>query len=1160
MDIDGLFKKLTQYSITIKIATLAVIMVWGMVLIALLAVTFLLLEQPTHTLPPTPGGTIPTITLDPATGPPGTTVRVQGEGWDPGSMVLIYLMAPGDTETPSYAVAGFNADALGGFTTGFVVPSGPEWEDPGLAMVAAREATGGAAAQMLFNVERAPEQPTATLEADLEPTTTPTQEVAPTPTATPQPETATATAVTDLNIRRGPGIAYQVLGVLRAGQSVEITGISVDGGWWQIQFSGAADGRGWVSASYVTAQNTDNVPVVQSSPLPATATPTPTPTATPTSTPVVIHDWRGEYFNNRYLSGAPLLVRNDVAINFDWGSGSPGSGLPADDFSVRWSRGLSFSAGTYRFYARVDDGVRLWVGGKLVIDEWHESAPTTYSADIYLTEGWHNIRMEYYERSGGALAQLAWERLDGYPDWKAEYYDNRKLNGDPVLVRNEDDVDHNWGSGSPGSGVPSDNFSARWTRKVEFKDATYLFRARVDDGVRLWVGDTLVIDSWQDGNSRLIEEEHEISEGKHRVKVEYYEHWGDARIEVTWKRVEESTNKSPQAVPGGPYTADEGSQVTLNGRNSKDPDGQIVKYEWDFNYDGRTFIVDATGKRVDTSYTDGPATVKVALRVTDDEGAKHIATTRVKVKNVAPTTEAGGPYVGQVGDLIRMAGTAADPGTIDQSGLTYRWDFGDGAKGKGPIVSHNYAQAGSYTVRLTVVDKDGAQGSDTTMVEVQAVSQPPVAIISGPTGGLVGETLSFDGSGSSDSDGQIVSYAWNFGDGTTGNGISVTHSYSAAGSYQVVLTVTDDDGLTDEATHTVQIEEPAPQPLTAVISGPTGGLVGEMLTFDGSGSSDSDGQIVSYAWNFGDGTTGNGISVTHSYSAAGSYQVVLTVTDDDGLTDEATHAVQIEEPAPAPQPPTAVISGLTGGLAGETLTFDGSGSSDSDGQIVSYAWNFGDGTTGNGINVTHSYSTAGSYQVVLTATDDDGLTDEATHTVQIEEPAPQPPTAVISGPTGGLVGETLTFDGSGSSDSDGQIVSYAWNFGDGTTGNGISVTHSYSAAGSYQVVLTVTDDDGLTDEATHTVQIEEPAPQPLTAVISGPTGGLVGEMLTFDGSGSSDSDGQIVSYAWDFGDGSTGNGITVSHAYEQAGTYQVTLTVTDDGGLTGETTHLLQIT
>ncbi len=160
------------------------------------------------------------------------------------------------------------------------------------------------------------------------------------------------------------------------------------------------------------------------------------------------------------------------------------------------------------------------------------------------------------------------------------------------------------------------------------------------------------------------------------------------------------------------------------------------------------------------------------------------------------------------------------------------------------------------------------------------------------------------------------------------------------------------------------------------------------------------------------------------------------------------------------------------------------------------------------------------------------------------------------------MGETLTFDGSDSSDNDGNIVSYAWDFGDGGTGDGVSATHSYGAADSYQVNLTVTDDDGLMDQATHTVQIEEPAPinQPPTAVISGPTSGLVGGTLTFDGSGSSDSDGSIVDYAWDFGDGSTDTGVSANHIYEQAGTYQVTLTVTDDGGLTSETTHSVQTT
>jgi len=868
-----------------------------MVLIALLTITFLLLEQPTHTLPPTPGGTIPKITLEPAAGPPGATVRVKGEGWVPGSMVFVYLKAPGERELPSYAVAGFNADAMGRFTTGFVVPSGPGWENQGLATVVAQVAEGGAAAQAFFSVMRAPEQPTATPLVSVEPTATPTAESSPTPTPTPEAKPPTATANTNLNIRGGPGVNYPILGVLRAGQSAEITGMSADGGWWQIYFTGAPDGRGWVSAYYVNAQNADNVPVVQPSAAPATATPKPPPPPTPTPTSVVITDWRGEYYNNRDLNGHPVLVRNDVTINFDWGDGSPGPGLPADDFSVRWSRGLSYSAGTYRFYVRVDDGARLWVDGNLVIDEWHDSAPTTYSADVNLGDGWHTLRMDYYERSGGALAQLAWEHLEGYPDWKAEYYDNRKLDGDPVLVRNETDIDHSWGDGSPGSGVPADNFSARWTRKIKFEDGTYLFRARVDDGVRLWVGDTLVLDSWRDGSSRWVEAEREINEGKHRVKVEYYEHRGDARIEVTWDQVEEPSNQQPQAVPGGPYTVNEGSTVTLDGHRSNDPDGHIAKYEWDLSYNGSTFVVDATGREVSTSYTDGPATIKVALRVRDNEGARHTATAQVQVKNVAPSAEAGGPYTGRVGEFISMAGTATDPGSIDQAGLTYDWAFGDGAEGKGPIVSHSYAQPGDYQVTLTVSDKDGGQGADTATVSVtlEPINHAPVANDdSANTDENTPVSVAVLANDTDpDNDPLTVTNLAQPANGAVSLNQDNTVTYTPNPGFTGAdsFTYTANDGLLDSNVATVNVTV---NPVNrAPVASFTYVCTALTCDFDASGSYDPDGSIRYYDWDFGGGSIGSGVNVSHVYGQAGSYQVTLMVTDDGGMTSETTLPIEL---------------------------------------------------------------------------------------------------------------------------------------------------------------------------------------------------------------------------------------------------------------------------
>jgi hypothetical protein len=108
-----------------------------------------------------------------------------------------------------------------------------------------------------------------------------------------------------------------------------------------------------------------------------------------------ITNWRGEYFNNTTLSGSPALVRDDADVNFDWGIGSPASGvIGADRFSVRWTRDLNLPAGMYRFTMRVDDGGRLWVNHHFLIDKWQDQAPTTYTGDIYLPGGAIPIKME----------------------------------------------------------------------------------------------------------------------------------------------------------------------------------------------------------------------------------------------------------------------------------------------------------------------------------------------------------------------------------------------------------------------------------------------------------------------------------------------------------------------------------------------------------------------------------------------------------------------------------------------------------------------------------------------------------------------------------------------------------------------------------------------
>jgi PKD repeat protein len=331
------------------------------------------------------------------------------------------------------------------------------------------------------------------------------------------------------------------------------------------------------------------------------------------------------------------------------------------------------------------------------------------------------------------------------------------------------------------------------------------------------------------------------------------------------------------------------------------------------------------------------------------------------------------------------------------------------------------------------------------------------------------------------------------------------------------------------------------------------GTVGSPVTFDGSGSSDLDGTIVSYVWDFGDGNTGTGETPSHIYDAAGSYTVLLTVTDNDGETDTASVMADI---GPVPNvPPTADANGPYTGEVGNPVTFDGSASSDPDGNIVSYDWDFGDGNTGTGETPSHIYDAASSYTVSLTVTDDGGETDTATTLADIGSTSNLPPTADANGPYTGQAGSPVAFDGSGSSDPEDNIVSYDWDFGDGNTGTGETPSHTYAAADLYTVSLTVTDEGGASDTATTTATIN-PVPDnlPPIANTNGPYTGEVGSPVTFDGSGSSDPDGTIVSYDWDFGDGNASTKVAPNHTYAVAGTYTVSLTVTDNGGLTDTAT------
>jgi PKD repeat protein len=495
------------------------------------------------------------------------------------------------------------------------------------------------------------------------------------------------------------------------------------------------------------------------------------------------------------------------------------------------------------------------------------------------------------------------------------------------------------------------------------------------------------------------------------------------------------------------------------------------------------------------------------------------------------------------GVAVSFDGTdSSDDGTIVQ----YDWDFGDNSSGTGATTSHTYAAAGSYTVILTVTDDTQTTDSNATAATIDAVNQPPVADVNGPYTGTAGVAVSFDGTGSDDSDGTILSYDWDFGDNSTGTGATTSHVYGTSGNYNVTLTVTDDGGTPSaEAFTTAAIDSPDAPPV-ADADGPYVGKVDVPVDFDGTGSSD-DGIIVQYDWDFGDGPVVNdaGATPSHTYADTGAYDVVLTVTDNNGGTAKSATRAIIGDGVNLP--PTANPGGPYSGDEGVAVTFDGSLSDDADGTIT-FLWDFGDSNNSTGVSPAHTYAAPGMYLVMLTVTDDGGKTDTQTTVAAIGQ-GNRPPTANAGGPYGGTVGAPVLFEGPGSGDADGSLASAQWDFGDGAMDTGLVAVHTYTAPGPYTATLTVTDDDGATDQSTATVVIGD-GNQPPTANANGPYTGTSGFTVVFDGTASDDPDGNILSYDWTFGDGESEPGPRPDNTYLGSGLYNVILQVTDEDGLT----------
>ena len=414
---------------------------------------------------------------------------------------------------------------------------------------------------------------------------------------------------------------------------------------------------------------------------------------------------------------------------------------------------------------------------------------------------------------------------------------------------------------------------------------------------------------------------------------------------------------------------------------------------------------------------------------------------------------------------------------------------------------------------------------------------------------------------------KILSYTWDFGDGSTSNGVTTAHTYTQKaqgdGVYTVTLTVRFMDAKSGEQfedTYTTTVVIANEKTAAYFTASPESGELPLKVHFDATASYDPDGEIASYEWDLdGDGNfdDGEGEEIDYEYTQEGDYEVTLRVTDNSGEYNTTTMTIEAGSIGGLRATITTNVGDEGLYYVGQKYKFDGALSQIDDGKITKYTWDFGDGSDPvTTRSVEHRFENSGTYSVVLTVQDAEGNADESTLEVKVIEEGTPPDASITTIPalSGGVVTGTVPltveFDANDSFDEEDDIVDYEWDFdNDGTVdATGDTAQHSYQEEGSFEARLILTDSVGNTDEAI--VPIEVTAQGLIARLEIDQSNGEVPLTVSFDASGSSYKEGSIVSYEYSFGDGSSTyiGGSNVTYKYTSVGTFTASVTIVASDG------------
>lgn len=568
--------------------------------------------------------------------------------------------------------------------------------------------------------------------------------------------------------------------------------------------------------------------------------------------------------------------------------------------------------------------------------------------------------------------------------------------------------------------------------------------------------------------------------------------------------------------------------------NSTTTTSEIVNWDWDFT-DGKT----STDQNPSNTYGE-EGTFYPILTVTTDKGCSesyigevtvyplpniHIVTSEACLNTSMTFTDPFTSNEGETGNLI----------------TNWAWDFGDGTTSNQEDPSHTYANSGTFTVSLEVTTENGCV--NTVSEEVTVIPLPVAGF--GHIPNCLGGAFTFTDESTTDAiyDDLIESWSWDFGDGNTSTEQNPTHVYSDQGVYAVVLTIETEEGCVNEITLPAEV---LPSPVASFTY--TNVCFGEETAFTNesvAGSSSAANNIVSWEWDFDDGTTSIEENPLHTYLNDGVYNPTLTVTSEGGCVSMATEEVVVYAIPVAGFTAEMVCSMTATHFSDQSVV----NNADSTNTITNWAWDFGDGNTSTDQNPENTYIEGGDFDVNLTVTSSQGCVGEFMDEVSVYR---NPVADFIADSV--CLGTVNSFQDISTADETNNdlIDDWLWDFGGNGTETVKNPTYTFGAENSYDITLTVTTDKGCSDEITQTILVY---PVPEVELLSSED--CLGSPTVFTDQSTvsnENSTNQLNDWSWDFGNGNTSSLQNPGHTFEEEGVYEVTLTVTTDKGCSSTTT------